>query len=90
MDKRVHTTEFLDITSNNIARNNTSDELDHTIGNAGEAVDGDDTIGRVVAVVREVVCAVGAIPICRLESTASCAVDDQKDSGEEGEERDCD
>ena len=50
-DDRVDLSELLDAAADNVSRNDTADELDHAVGDAADAVDGDHGVGVVAAVV---------------------------------------
>ena len=86
--QRIHPSKFLDVATDNISRNDTADQLDHTIGNTADAVYGDDAVGIVVPVVREIIFRVLLPPLGRDEAAAGPRVDDEQDGGENGEDDD--
>ncbi|KAA6412771.1 MAG: hypothetical protein FRX48_03763 [Lasallia pustulata] len=79
----VHVAERSDVAAANVFGDDAADRFDHTVSYTADAVDGDDVILVVIAVVGEVVGLVGFEPSLRLDVAACRVINDQEDGGKE-------
>lgn len=82
MHHGVHATQFLYISTHNVARNHSSDELHHPICNAGDAIDGNNAIGIIITVIGVSSVLLRLHPVFWLQVTAGTGIDHQQDGGE--------
>jgi hypothetical protein len=88
VDQRIHSTELLDVSSDNVSGDDTADKLNHSVHDTGNTVDGDDGIGVVVSVVSEVVLSVGLVPSLGDNLSTGGSVDNEKNGSAKTEEED--
>lgn len=86
MDHGIESTELLDVTSDDVARDDTADQLDHPVDNTGDTVDGYNAVGVVASIVVEIHGWVVAAELCRHDGSAGDSVHDHEDSGEQAEQ----
>lgn len=86
VDHGMHAPELLNISTNNISRNDTANQLHHTICDTGHTEDGDYPVGYVPSVVGVIFGVLGKVP--RLKMTPATDIDKQKDGGEETKNQD--
>lgn len=79
----VRAAERSDVAAANVFGDDAADRFDHTVSYTADAVDGDDVILVVIAVVGEVVGLVGFEPSLRLDVAAGRVINDQEDGGKE-------
>ena len=85
LNDRAHGLQFLHVPTDDIPREDASNQLDHSVGNAGQTVDRNDPVRVVPAVVAEIV-GMKRPKVRRLDPSTGRSIDNEKDGGEETEE----
>ena len=86
MDHGIHAPELLNISTNNISRNDSANQLDHTICDTGYTEDGDYAVGVVSSVIGVILGVLGQVS--RLKMAPATGINKQKDGGEESKNED--
>jgi hypothetical protein len=84
----IHLSELLDVATNNVSRDDSSNKFDHTVGNTADAVDGDHSIRVILAVVRELILGVVAAVRRGYQSASGSSINDQEDGGKNTKDKD--
>lgn len=86
MDHGIESTKLLNVSSDDIARDDTADQLDHPVDKTSDTVNGYNTVGVVISIVVEIHGWVVAAELWWHDSSASGSVHDHEDTGEQAEQ----
>ena len=86
VDHGIHAPELLNVSTNDISRNDTANELDHTICDTGHTEDGYYPVGFVSSVVGEILGVLGQASGLKVSTAAG--VNNEKDGGEDAKNED--